>query len=80
MVTGNQPQPQKPAQEPSKACVSKRKPTLRERYSEIRELLILADKVLADVETDGLDLNNLGRLQAIHGLIQMENAEPPMFR
>jgi len=79
MVTGNQPQPQKPAQEPSKACVSKRKPTLRERYAEIRELLAIAQDVLADVERDGADEFNLSRLRGLQTLIEFENASRPLF-
>lgn len=79
MVTGNQSQPQKPAQEPSKACVLKRKPTLRERYAEIQELLVIAQGVLADVERDGVDEFNLSRLRGLQTLIEFENASRPLF-
>ncbi len=80
MATGNQMQPQQPAQEPSKAWVAKRKPTMRERYAEIQELLDIAQQVIGEIREEGMTEHNWALLGGLETLIRCENQAPQMFR
>ncbi|MGN3937757.1 hypothetical protein ABVB18_20335 [Xanthomonas citri pv. mangiferaeindicae] len=80
MATRNQTQQQKPAQEPSKAWPARRKPSMRERYGEIQELMSFAEDLLLEIYDGGLNDNVRLRVAALHLLVRDANSQPPIFK
>ncbi|CAD7740971.1 hypothetical protein LMG31884_47120 (plasmid) [Xanthomonas hydrangeae] len=80
MATRNQTQQQKPAQAPSKAWPAKRKPSMRERYVEIQDLMSLTEELLAEIYQGGLSNNVQERAGLLHLLVKDANSQPPIFK